>query len=171
MNQFINILPNLCCTVTNLYALFPIYVFYKNNMIFKASFLAFTMVASICYHLIEHHKHNMPGIGLFNDKLSHQVFLNLDRFCSLAAVIVCYNYDLVYQNGPISRLFINQTTFILLLLSTGYAFIAETLLTPKGPFPKIILEKNYIKWIYVFTHSLWHIGIFATAHEYAKSIV
>lgn len=83
----------------------------------------------------------------------------LIRFCSIASALVCFKYYVI-----------DQTTMILLLLSCGYVFIAETLLTPKGPFPDYILKANYIKWIYVFTHSLWHIGIFATAHQHSMNI-
>ncbi len=82
----------------------------------------------------------MPGIGIFNDKLSHSIFLNFDRFFAFFAIYQCFSLKIL--NYPYHVIFALSMVFISEVISR---------LT--------LYEKN----IHVITHSLWHISVFEIA--------
>lgn len=140
MVYILPILPNIICTVTNLWALPAIYNYTVNDMVLQAYCVFFIMIASICYHMIEHHKHNMPGIGIFDDKLSHHIFLNLDRALSIISIIVCYD-----------SIIFTKPYLMIVLFAISCVTIAEN-------FAKSI--PSYVIW-----HSLWHLSVFELARQ------
>lgn len=133
-------MENLILSLTNLYAIFPFVQYYQKGLYLKASSITFAAISSFVYHLIETHKHHMPGIGIFNDRVSHHIFLNLDRFFAFFAIYQCFSFKIL--NYPYHVIF-----------ALSMVFISEV----------ISRLTSYEKIIHVITHSLWHISIFEIA--------
>lgn len=86
---------NIILGLSNLYGFVPAYIFYRSGRkgdLAGSLVLASSVVSSIVFHLIEYDSHGMPGIGIFQNELSQQVFLNIDRLCAVGAMYYFFNY-------------------------------------------------------------------------------
>jgi len=138
LETFNLILPNLILSFTNINAIFAIYNYYYCQKYIQMLSITSIMIISIFYHLIEHHKHNMPGIGILNSKFYHNIFLNLDRLFSVIAIITCYD-PIIFS--------LDYILFIIIALIS--MFIAENIAKTVP--------------VYVLTHSIWHLSVFEIA--------
>lgn len=118
----------------------------------------FVLMASIISHLVENHKHGMPGIGL---SVSMSYYLNrLDVIGCFIVIMRLMNvyyrihfFDLV----PIKK---NYPLFILALVLFGILKISE--------YDKYNAK---LKNQYIFTHCIWHIGIFYVIDKFLNKII
>lgn len=130
-------MENLIVSSTNLYAILPIITSFKYGYYNYTIVISLSMIASIIYHMIEHHKHNMTGLGS-HSLLEHQVCLNFDRFFAGLSFL----YGFFINKDPTNFLINNSQVILIALLSL---FISEKL-----------VKKNF----YIITHSIWHIYAF-----------
>jgi len=99
-----------------------------------------SVLASILYHVVEHHKHGMIGWGS-GTHLEHQICINIDR---MMAVIL----GLYMIRGASIKLIIQGCGPLILLGLSELPWIFKIF----GPY--------YEHFWYIWWHSLWHIGIF-----------
>lgn len=149
INRHYALMPNLILSLSNLYGLLAVSVLYNNNDMFGAIILSGTILSSMIYHLIEHHKHNLVGLSEFNlcdTVCHHQTFINFDRFFACSSVLYLLTYDLIIEH-------IVLTVIALICLS-----ISET---------TQYIEHRIIKRLFVPLHFIWHILAFHLAYLFA----
>lgn len=66
---------NLIVAVSNFPAIYPIITCYQNQDYITLITIGFVAIASLLSHVVENHKHGMPGIGV-----SNQISYLLNRF-------------------------------------------------------------------------------------------
>jgi hypothetical protein len=136
-------LENILVALTNLYG-FRAY-FYCSK--FEQSVLLSAMISSIIYHLIEHHKHGMPGISFFNSVDSHIIFLNIDRLYAVICFLTFFEVNMLNDQN------------LVICFGTGLfmMFLSEMIFkTPK------------YKYAYMITHCMWHFLAFHTIYLLRK---
>lgn len=144
-------MENIIVAGSNLLCVLPIYTSYVNSDYYTFCAILFVASASIVSHLIECHKHGMPGIG-FSAKTSY-IFNRLDVIgCGLVTSRLCYILIKKYGITGILNVLINNRQ--LMALSTG--LIAVMAISEYDKYnPRL---KNR----YILMHSIWHLGVFFT---------
>lgn len=105
----------------------------------------FAMGASILYHMVERHKHKMPGLAGTGTRTEHAVCLNLDRFAAVSLGLY-----LALSQEPDAGL---------LRLGAGALGLAALSELPEW-FPLHIFTGGVGRDWYVFLHALWHLSAF-----------
>lgn len=137
-------MENIIVSASNFLCYLPIVTAYNNRDYLTAGCIAFVSLMSILSHLIENHKHGMPGVG-FSTEVSY--FLN--RMDVLGCIVVIsrlfhiyyMKHGLVVPNDP--GLFVTFIISFLLLRISEYDKYNPRL-----------------KWMYICTHCPWHMIIF-----------
>jgi len=138
-------LTNTFMALTNLVALPSIIQLFQQTRYVEFFVVFGAAISSFIYHLIEHHKHGMPGIGYFDSRFWHIFFLNMDRvFAFLTVIILAY-----YNPNAITKKRIIFTGLIALVFMT----LSETLYRP------VRYQKQYI-----ILHTIWHIMAYTRIH-------
>jgi hypothetical protein len=149
---------NLLVAFSNFPCVYPISQSYDKGDYLTTSVIAFVSIASFVSHLIENHKHGMPGIG-FSKKVSY--YSNrLDVLgCVLAGSRFAYLYYAKY-GLPIDIILANKLTFLLL---TGPVILLKISEYDKYN-PKL-------KYRYIITHSIWHMSIFMAMNYFLSTFI
>ncbi len=132
-------LPNLIVAASNLYALRAVALSFPS---LQAWCILFAAVCSTAYHLIERHKHQMPGASFGRSVRAHLWLINLDRVAAVIAAVVCMPYLL--QDVPL----------LTVLVALGSITASEQLAD----------RTNDPVWVHTIWHSLWHIAVFHLAY-------
>lgn len=141
-------MENIIVAASNLYAILPIAYNYQHNHLFNAFILTCAMAASIAYHLIETHKHNMPGMPIFRSYEWHNFFINIDRFFAFACIFILFDINNILKfNG-----------FILVALLHSYL-------------SEVYFRSNDDKYKYILTHIIWHIMAFQIAYIFSLKYI
>lgn len=135
-------MENVLVAASNLYAVVPIYVAANRGQPFYAGVLCMAMGFSLLYHMIEHHKHGMTGLGSGTLE-EHDVCINLDRFWAVCAVM--------------TGLWMQQDIYTFLYDHMFPIAVGLQLLFTS--------ERTTNKRVYILTHSLWHIAAFHMAYR------
>ncbi|AYV85002.1 MAG: hypothetical protein Satyrvirus2_13 [Satyrvirus sp.] len=140
-------IENFVVAFSNLPCIYPIIKSIINRDYITAAAITFVSIASFVSHLVENHKHGMPGIG-FSKKTSYI----LNRFDVLGCVLVIFRFDyLFYQRNMFSYEFFlkHKIFFICACIPPILLIISEyDKYNPK------------LKYRYIITHSIWHASIF-----------
>ncbi len=144
-------MENVILALTNFSAVFAIHAYALRGDYLRAAAIFFAAAASFVYHLIECHKHAMPGIGCCTTKRDHILSINIARFFAFVAVFVCG------WNAHFHELFATNYMYIIL------AIIGITMSEQVSDY----FEPPTQRWIHVIFHSLWHISVFTTAYKFA----
>lgn len=138
---------NILVALSNAPAFCPIYRSIFNEDYWTSFVLIFVTLASFTSHLVENHKHGMPGIG-FSKNISY--FLN--RLDVLGCFIVIfrlvylywirYNLNLIFLYNDIIIFYCLPFTLTLLFISEYDKYNAK------------------LQSLYLVTHILWHITVF-----------
>ena len=143
-------MENIIVALTNYPALKAIDTAFGNNDPLTALLIGFAGSASFISHLVENHKHNMPG---FFPNCSHKTSYLLNRVDVLGVVVLGIRVtSLYYHHYGISPIFFTRYPVFTgcLLLSCGLNLISE--------------RWDYVasrKKLFILTHSLWHLSIFS----------
>lgn len=127
---------NIIVTLSNLYGLRAFMVI---TSLIDKMFVGGAIVASMCHHTIEHHKHGMTGcqyIPMLTTLRTHHVAINIDRLFAVGSIIRFFPWD---RLTDINLVAFSVTALACLALSEGYF---------TSPQKKV--------W-YIFTHSAWHV--------------
>jgi hypothetical protein len=120
---------------------------------------SFAMAASLMYHLVERHKHNMPGLVGDGSVIEHNVYLNLDRVAALALAIHLIN---TVTSEAFECLAPFAALSLTLCAASELSHWWPSLLIGRG-----IGIKTERRW-YVVTHSLWHLCAFHLVYLVAR---
>jgi len=142
-------ISNLIVALSNFPCIYPISRSILQKDYLTTSIISFVASASFFSHLVENHKHGMPGIG-FSKKISY--FLN--RIDVLGCLLVSLRFSQLYYlkyGLSVDVILKNKLSFMMLCLPFIFLRISEyDKYNPK------------LKNIYIITHSIWHMTIFRT---------
>jgi len=151
-------LENLIVAFSNIPCLWSISQAFRNNDLLTAGIIANVGLASFLSHLVENHKHGMPGIG-FSNKISY--YLNRMDVAGCIFVISRLLYLYYHKYGcNLNPIVDDLQLCTLLLVSLHLLRISE--------FDKYNPE---LKYIYIATHSFWHISIFTTMNLFLSRFI
>lgn len=151
-------LANLLVAVSNIPCLYPIYVAMTNKDYLTTAALTFVSGASFTSHLVENHKHGMPGIGF-----SKTVSYYLNRLDVLGCILVSSRLAYLYwQNHGLNFNLIinNKLTFAIYLLPIIFLRISE--------YDKY---NAALRNRYIITHCIWHISVFTMIGRFLKNFI
>jgi len=143
---------NIVLACTNLSAVFSIYIYIQRALWLQAGAVTAAMVASFWYHLIECHKHSMPGIGVCTSRREHDVWINVDRVCAVLAVLACGSRASV---AVLMTPLVCAYLWTLLPLALGSIYVSEQVSDRYGP--------ELAPRIHVCSHGVWHVSVFMIA--------
>ncbi len=147
-------MENLWMCLNNLPCILPMINSYKNNDMITFSTIGYVASMSAISHLLENHKHGMPGF--FTTNLSY-FFNRLDVIGSVLTIIrFLYLY---YVKYGFNLQPINKYLIILTLLSFMCLKISE-----------YDNQNILLKGQYIFFHSLWHISIYPIMDSFLSII-
>lgn len=151
-------LENILVAFSNIPCYFPIRTALQNSDSLTASALIFVSSASFLSHLVENHKHGMPGIGI-----SRQVSYILNRFDVLGCIMVGLRFGCLFYSKyglSIKPLFLNKQLFLFSALSFLFLRISEhDKYNPK------------LKYLYIPAHCIWHISIFTIMNNFLTDVI
>ena len=140
-------MENIFVASTNIFVVYPIFECYLARDYLTASVLAFVGFFSFVSHLAENHKHGMPGV-LGVDRCDSYL---LNRLDVLGVILTVLRVGYVFLNGiQMTFIFIYEYPYLL------FAFFVLVFFNLSSEFDKT----PDTKYLYVFLHSVWHIGIF-----------
>lgn len=129
---------NIPTTITNVAAIYPIYVSYKKGDFLSAAIITYTALASTISHLFESHKHDMPGFGCPK---------NISFILNRLDVCGCFLIFLRWM-------FLPKTTKGLFTGFIGFIFL------------RISEYKKTNRSLYIMTHCIWHILAYYSMGKY-----
>jgi len=149
-------MENVIVASSNVYAVYALTAWYNDSIVYFA--ILASMMASIVYHLVEHHKHDMPGTAGSGSLSEHKLCLNLDRFCAILLGIVLLSRAI---DNP--SMIYNPASILCAVCAAGFGIVSEH----GESFFKHISSKQR-RWIYIVTHSVWHVLIFNVVYLCAQ---
>jgi hypothetical protein len=139
-------MENTIVTLTNLCALPALFLTDFGTVL--NTLVLFSMLSSMMYHYIEKCRHCMePSTHV--PKQIEDALLAVDRVCATSLVLYVLwsaNLDSVIGYGP------HMALLSLIWFSSNYDYLVGLEVPPE--------YRRYIRWWYVFWHSIWHIGAF-----------
>lgn len=156
-------MENVLLAATNLLAVPAIWLNVEAGQLFRAQCLAFAMLASMVYHLVEHRKHGLPGIGMWmtgkwrvwlQGPVAHHVLINIDRLGVLLAV-EGFRQTMGWELMRDELLFRWPTVLFaisVLLISESFHYFRRSLWS--------FVSDGTLKIGFVLGHSAWHVCAF-----------
>lgn len=151
-------MENIIVAVSNLPCLYPLYLTYKHNDWLTFGCITFVSVASFVSHLIENHKHGMPGVGY-----SRRASYIWNRLDVLGCVLVISRLTMLYYYKYGVNL---MTVYNNKLLST--VVLLCFLILRISEYDKY---NEQLKSRYMSTRCLWHVGILTCMGTYLSNII
>ena len=149
---------NILVALSNAPCLYPLSLSLAKKDYLTACVLAFVSTASFTSHLVENHKHGMPGID-FSTTVSY--YLNrMDVLgCAIVGARLAYlfynryglNYGIMWDNK--FAFFMYALPLVLMAISEYDKYNAK------------------LKNMYIVTHSLWHISVFTVIGGFLKNFI
>lgn len=139
-------MENILVALSNVPSIFPIYQAHKNNDIVTLSCISFVSVFSFLSHLVENHKHGMPGIGI-SPKISY-ILNRLD-------VLGC-----IFAVSRFGKIFLSDLSILKSITNDKHIMIGLPLVLASSVISEYDKYNPKLKHRYVLFHCLWHIGIF-----------
>ena len=160
---------NIIVAGTNFYGLPGVITYYQKGFIVKSVITASAIFFSTIYHLVEKNKHNMPGIGYFQDDGSQIVLHVLDRTGAILSVLIGLHHIYI-KNIPILPLigwgFIGTIAEIIPEIISGLyssgrhdSIISTWIVNWLNP-TKYKINKHIEHTIYTIGHCIWHLSMF-----------
>lgn len=151
-------IENLIVAFSNFPCVLSIHSAYINKDMKTLIILIYLSCASFLFHLVENHKHDMPGI-FFSKKIS--LYLNrLDLLgCFFLVARFIQLYYTKYKLSP-DALYCKK----IFLLSSVVSFILLLI-------PSIVSHHPKRKNVYIVFHSLWHMCIFMVITKYLNNFI
>ena len=149
---------NIVVAFTNFTIFYPIVVTLNNNDVITCICICFVGIFSFLSHLIENHKHGMPGIGL-----SQQLSYIANRLDVLGVILVCTRVAYIYYTIigiSINPFLGNVALTMALIISTICNLLSEK-----------VFYREKEKYEYMLFHCIWHLSIFLILGKFYKIIV
>lgn len=152
--------PNILVALSNITCIYPIYIAWMHRDRATAYVISFVAVASFISHLVENHKHNMPGIG-FTKKVSFW----LNRMDVLGCMITTLRFlQIFHLRYAFSVNAIRHNKLIFFSYCLPFILLAISENKPDKHNPKK-------RTLYIATHSIWHLTIFATMGHFLTKFI
>jgi len=151
-------MENIIVALSNFTSLLPIYTSYIHNDNITTYIILFASLASVTSHLVENHKHGMPGIG-FSKKTSY--YLNQVDVFGYILVGMRMVYLYYHKYGPNIFPFLQQKKLIFFIL----VFFIILRVSEHDKY------NPNLKKLYMITHCIWHVGIFIILNEFLTSLI
>ena len=139
-------MENLAVALSNLPVLLPLKTAVARGDFWTTMAIAFVGLASFVSHLVENHKHGMPGLGRVSPEMSYY----LNRADVLGCILVVVRLGGLYIARHGWRIWEMRRMD---LVSLGLAFVLLRI----SEYDKYNPD---LKWIYIVTHCAWHVAIF-----------
>ena len=148
---------NIIVAITNFPSIFPIYRSLVQNDFITSACLVFVSTASFVSHLIENHKHGMTS--MVSTQTSY-LWNRVDVLGSMMIIVrLCYLHYHKYKLD-VNIIVKNKSTFAMLLMPILFLRISE--------YDKYNAK---LKNLYVVTHSIWHMSVFASMYYYLDRFI
>lgn len=164
-------MENLFLTITNFGGFGSVIINYEKGKTLQALFILAAVVFSSSYHLIQCHKHHMPGIGkyivfyspnfrgnLFSNPNLEYILLQLDR---LGVFAVTTSFLLQPNIVPVIKEFWISTT-----ISLSFMLFSESLHYCSIFWNRYLNDTNK-KRLHVLTHGIWHLLAFKNIYRFS----
>ena len=141
-------MENIIVAASNFTCILPLIASYVKKDFISFTIFSFVSLASITSHLIENHKHGMPGMG-FNKSTSYI----LNRLDVMGCIFTIIRFVIMYYGKyglNIYEMIVNNTS----VFALG---IIMMLISIMSEHDKYNANK---KIFYIISHSIWHIGIY-----------
>lgn len=138
-------MENLIVASTNCLAYFPIITSFNQEDYLTCFLLVFVATASFISHLVQNHKHDMPGMFDF----SHNISIWTNYLDILGCILVV---------NRLLHLFYERWKWNKELILIIYHFVLAYALN-------LVSENTISKNTFIICHSLWHLLIFTTIDE------
>ncbi|QTF49193.1 hypothetical protein qu_301 [Acanthamoeba polyphaga mimivirus] len=151
-------MENLIVAISNFPAVLPICLSFLKRDFITFGTITFVSIASFISHLIENHKHGMPGIGF-----SQQTSYIWNRFDVLGCILSVARFSYLYYN--------RHGLNVVPIVNNKWLFamtIPVFILLRVSEYDKY---NPNLKTRYIITHCMWHAGIFGLMHYFLKNIV
>jgi hypothetical protein len=157
-------MENSLVAISNMPALYPILISYKNNDRITFTCILFLASASFISHLFENHKHGMHGMNFIKYlNISSTTSYILNRFDVIGCIIVLIRFIYLYHSRygyNLNLITKNGLYFGALICSFGLNLLSEyDKYNPK------------LKYMYIVTHSIWHICIFYLMGQFLSKFI
>lgn len=152
-------MENLWMCLNNLPALLPISIASHYNDRITAGCITFVSSMSAISHLLENHKHGMPGFISISKSCSY--FFN--RLDVLGSIMTITRFMYIYYQKygmSVDPLIKNKGIVLMALLSMLCNMISE-----------YDNQNVFLKNRYLLLHSIWHITIYPIMYLYLKNII
>jgi len=151
-------MENLIVAFSNLPCVYPLYIAYTNNDILTFGAIAFVSTASFVSHLIENHKHGMPGIG-FSENISYIA----NRFDVLGCIGVISRFAYIfYKKYGFNAEIIKQNYMLVFCASLCMMCLRISEYDKYNP---------ELRTMYISTHTIWHMGIFSVMGKFLSNVI
>jgi len=160
---------NIIIASSNFVGLMGFFNYYDKELFFEGYCILFSIMSSFFYHLVETHKHNMHGIGYFDNLKIQKILINIDRVGAVLGSIITLKRIYLLQIPLDSIILIGIFAIISLVIpemisglySSGkhesiIPILIKHTLNPHGY--KINRQIEHI--IYVICHCCWHFSVF-----------
>lgn len=144
-------MENIIVAVSNIPALLSISLSLEHNDYITAFSILFVFIGSVVSHLLENHKHGMPGI-LNVSPTTCYLWCKVDvSGCLIVGSRFIY---LLYSKNCIDIFYNNQYMIYWLITALSFNLISE--------YDKYNSNRKYI---YIPCHIMWHINIFMLMYK------
>ena len=149
---------NLVLALSNFPVIYPVYQSIINNDYWTTVPIVFVGAMSFVSHLVENHKHGMPGIG-FSESTSYI----LNRLDVLGSIMTGSRFAyLYYQKFGFSLTGIVQNKFLFCWALLSFLFLRISEYDKYNP----KLQNKYI-----VTHCAWHFNIYMVMNYFLKYVI
>ena len=157
-NLNITMILNIIVAFSNIPCIYPILLSLKNRDHITTIAITYVAAASFLSHLVENHKHGMPGIGF-----SKQTSYMLNRLDVAGCFIMAFRIGYIYfSKYGFSFDTINKNKFTFMLYFLPFILMRISEYDKYNP---------NLRSMYIITHSIWHISIFSTIHHFLKNFI
>lgn len=151
-------MENLLVAITNAPAIYPISKSILRKDYWTTTALGIVTVASVVSHLIENHKHGMPGLG-FSQNTSYYLNRMDVAGCAALCARLAYCYWSKYR-------------FDLSAIYQRPYLIAATIFTMfLGRISEYDKYNAKLKWFYIPTHCAWHLSVFPLIGYFLEKVI
>ena len=148
-------MENLFVALTNFPIVLPLRAALKNRDYVTVFTVGFVGVASFLSHLVENHKHEMPGfLSLFGIDFPLEWSYGLNRCDVLGVILVSLRFGQIYHQrfGWCFRPIIQKGCLVKWVFAVCLNLFSE--------------HGTELKWVYLITHCAWHFWVFVLMEEF-----
>lgn len=154
-------IANILVAGSNVFGLCPIMRSYQRQDYITTGAIGFVTGASFLSHLIENHKHGMPGLACFGFSTNTSYFLN--RLDILGCILVSCRLGYLYLK--------KHSLSLRPILNSKYLLIGSLFALSLNLISEYDKYNINLKGMYIMTHICWHTSIFLIIDKFLQNII